>query len=250
MRAEMDLKELVAATRPPFRTASAYVTSTLRQAILDNVLESGRMLRQEELASSFNVSRMPIREALRVLEAEGLVEFEPHRGAVVATLAEEDIAAVYDIRCALETLALRQSIPNLGEEQIARSAELLRAMEAPQDVRRLITLHREFHLSLCAAAPRKICEVLATQHDAIDRYLRVELAAMHNQDESAAEHRQLLDLCRARDVEGAVTLLFAHVAEAGHELVAVLRKRREASQTRQKPVGAATAPQVSRTARR
>ena len=107
------LAKLIGAKQPRFRTATEYVESTLKEAILTGALPGGTPLRQEDLAAEFGLSRMPIREALRQLEAQALVDFYPHRGAVVTEISAAEGADNYAIRAALEPAALRLSAPQL-----------------------------------------------------------------------------------------------------------------------------------------
>ena len=123
------LSQLLEAAPPRYRTATEFVEATLREAILSGAIAPGTPLRQEELATTFKVSRMPIREALRQLEAQALVDFEPHRGAVVVQITLLDAMDNYAIRAALEPQALRLSIPHLTEEERA----LLRTFYASAD---------------------------------------------------------------------------------------------------------------------
>src|SRR5690625_3011319 len=94
------------------------VCSVLRKAILKGELKAGERLVQTELAEAIGVSRMPIREALRTLETEGLIVMEPHKGAIVRSISIEDIKEIYELRLALEPLALQKSVPNFSTQHI------------------------------------------------------------------------------------------------------------------------------------
>jgi DNA-binding GntR family transcriptional regulator len=203
------LQELVESAAPRFRTATEYVEATLRQAILSGAIAPGTPLRQEELAATFKVSRMPIREALRQLEAQALVDFEPHRGAVVVQITWLDAMDNYAIRAALEPQALRHSIPNLTEDDFVIAEEILAEIDQEQDPGRMGELNRRFHMTLYAQAglPRLIA--LTEQHLATaDRYLRFHLAAVGDMGQD--EHREMLAACRARDENGAIDALSRH----------------------------------------
>ena len=213
------------AMRPTYRTASEYVTEVLRGAIRDNVLPHGSPLRQEELAATLNVSRMPIREALRLLEAEGLVEFVPRKGAVVSTVSAEDMVAVFELRLAIEKLAMKHSVPHLTDEDIAEASRLLNEMAGCDDFKTWLGLHRNFHLTLCRHAHERILSLTTEQHSLIERYLLIERATMSNGQEDDAEHRQILAACSAKNVTLLMSLLDAHIGEAGRELAATLQQR-------------------------
>lgn len=218
------LLSVIAANGPRYRTATEYVEATLKKAILTGALAPGTPLRQEDLAETFKVSRMPIREALRQLEAQGLVDFEPHRGAVVVRITIEDALDNFAIRGALEAQALRFSMPNLGEEDFAIAEELIAEIDQETDPARMGELNRRFHMTLYSQAglPRLIA--LTGQHLAsADRYLRFNLAADGSMGQD--QHRALLAACRARDEARAVTVLAEHLDRARHALDALFRAR-------------------------
>jgi DNA-binding GntR family transcriptional regulator len=210
----------------PPRTATQYVLEALRDGIATRKLEEGQQLVQNDIAETLNVSRMPVREALRILEAEGWVEFSPRRGAVVASLSVNDVPQIFEIRFALEALALRKSVPAISSTILDRAASFLDDMDAESDIGRWVDLNRRFHLTLYAEAGARLLDLIESQYAAVDRYLRLELAEMHNADESQEEHRAILAACRAREVEEAVMLLEPHIYEAGIDLANALSKRR------------------------
>ncbi|PWC33691.1 GntR family transcriptional regulator [Azospirillum sp. TSO35-2] len=218
-----DLTTVIARNRPRFRTATEFVEAAMREAILGGVLPAGAPLRQEELAAAFGVSRMPVREALRQLEARALVEFHPHRGAVVAAISAADSADIGTIRTALEPTALRLSLPRLTPEDFALAAELLAEMDAEPDPGRMGELNRRFHMTLYARAGRPRLLALVEQHlAAADRYLRFQFVALGYQSRSQDEHYALLAACRAGDVEAACANVVDHVTLAGEQLTAFL----------------------------
>jgi DNA-binding GntR family transcriptional regulator len=222
------LKELIERARPRLRTATSFVSETLRTAILTGTLDDGAPLRQDELAATFGVSRMPIREALRQLEAEGLIDFQPHKGAVVAQLPIEEISEVYEMRLMAETFALRLSLPHLSVETLDRAAWLLDEIDGEEDVTRWGLLNRQFHATLLSGAPRKrLSALIDSLHNAVDRYLRFLLTNLDYEERSQEEHRAILAVCRTGDVERAVAALSEHLTGGGQAMVAFL-KRREA----------------------
>src|SRR5689334_15832455 len=129
----LDLAPIIGQSTPRFRTASSFVSDMLRTAILTGVLKDGEPLRQDELAAALGVSRMPVREALRRLEAEGFVDFQPHKGAVVAELSAEEAEEIYEIRLTLECRRLRESIPHLTDGALDGAAVILDEMDTEQD---------------------------------------------------------------------------------------------------------------------
>lgn len=220
------LADLLAATGPRYRTATEYVEATLRQAILTGALPPGSPLRQEELAATFKVSRMPIREALRQLEAQALVDFEPHKGAVVVEITPEDAADNYAIRSALEPAAFRHSLPNLAARDFDLAEDLIEEMDTETDESRLGELNRRFHMTLYARAGLPRLLALTAQHLAgADRYLLFHVAAFGRAHLRQDEHRALLDAARRREADEATAILETHLAEANAMLQEYLRER-------------------------
>ncbi len=208
------------------RTATQFVGDVLREAIATGGFSEGHQLLQNEIADALGVSRTPVRELLRLLEAEGWVEFSPHRGAVVATLSSDEVRQIFEIRFVLEALALKQSVPRLEDAAFDRGAALLDELDGETDIGRWVALNRRFHLSLYAAAGARLVSLIESQYDAVDRYLRLELVEMDNAGDSQVEHRAILSACRARDVARAVALSEPHIAGAGIDLAEALERRR------------------------
>ncbi|NUB27079.1 GntR family transcriptional regulator [Azospirillum brasilense] len=220
------LSRLVARARPRHRTTAEFVEATLREAILTGVIAPGTPLRQEELAETFGVSRMPVREALRQLEARALAEFHPHRGAVVAEISAADGADIGAIRMALEPMALRLSLPGLTAADLDQAEELIAEMDGEADPGRMGELNRRFHMTLYARAGRPRLLALTEQHLlAADRYLRFQFAALGYLPRSQDEHRALLAACRAGDAEEGCRLVTEHVGQAAEQLTAFLEGR-------------------------
>jgi DNA-binding GntR family transcriptional regulator len=209
--------------RPP--TVAEYVTDSLRQRIVDGTLGSGTELRQEEIAARLNVSRMPVREALRVLQSEGWVDMEPRRGAVVARFDATDIREAFALRAVVEVDALRRAFPTLEQDDFATAEALLDQLDEADDAVVYSRLHKAFHLALTAKAGRRYRTLISDLLDAADRYLRIELGGLSNHAESQAEHRAVLAAARRGDVEAAVFVLHPHIAEAGEELASLIEAK-------------------------
>lgn len=220
------LSVLIAEGRPEFRTATAFVEATLRRAILSGVLEGGTALRQDELAERFGVSRMPVRDALKLLEAQALVTVLPNRGAVVTELSAADAADIMGLRRLLEPAALALSIPHLTAADLARAAEAIADMDAETDPGRMGELNRRFHMSLYARAGRPRLLALIEAHFAeTDPVLRFHLAALGGAEMGQDSHRAILAAAARGEVEAACTLLSAHIGDAAVRLVAFLDER-------------------------
>jgi len=218
---------VVEASRPRFRTVVEFVEEALRQAILSGALAGGTPLRQEELATTFRTSRMPVREALRRLEAQALVDFYPHRGAVVAEISAAEAADNTAIRAALEPMALKLSAPRLTAGDLDAAEALCAAMDGGGDIAEVGALNRQFHMTLYARADRPRLLALTESHLAsADRFIRFHYAHHERQRRiSQDEHRAMVAACRAGDVTGACAVLTAHIEEAGARHLAFLETR-------------------------
>lgn len=208
------------------RTLSAAIAERLRQEILSGMHPSGAQLRQDALATAYEVSRIPVREALFQLEAEGLVRIVPHKGAVVTTLSLEEVNDVFDLRVLLEPRLFRTSIPALTKADFTRIDEIQMAFSAAiraRDTRQWGTLNAEFHLALYAGAnlPRTLATVTGLLQTS-DRYTRVQLSTPAAMKRAEREHAQLVVLCRKRDVDAACTLLVRHIESVRTDLVDLL----------------------------
>ncbi|SDG28076.1 GntR family transcriptional regulator [Thalassobaculum litoreum] len=213
-----DFAALVAGGGDRPRTASEFVQRALRTAILEGRIPPGTPLRQEALAAAFDVSRMPVREALRQLEAQALLEFTPHKGAVVAELSAQDQADTYLIRRALEPVALARSIPHLTRDDLDRAEDLIADMDRESDHGRLGELNRRFHLSLYAhAGSPKLLRLVERQLTEHDRYLRFHLAMMGRDRMSQDDHLAMVAAAAARDIEAATVVLQRHIDVAAED---------------------------------
>lgn len=229
----------------PRQTIASLALEALRTRILRGHYPDGEALRQDALAQQLGVSRIPIREALRQLEAEGLVTFIPHRGAVVASLSLEEIDEVFELRADVETGLLRRAIPRLRADDFERAAEILQQYERALrsgEVAVWGELNWKFHSTLYAPADRPVTLGLMQRlHDHADRYVRVQLAVTHWQSRAIREHRAIAAAARRRDLRKACSLLRQHILSAGASLVEFLREQREAGELRQLAASASKA---------
>jgi DNA-binding GntR family transcriptional regulator len=212
------------------QTVTTLAADRLREKILRGDYPEGVPLRQDALASELGVSRIPVREALRQLEVEGLVTFSPHVGAVVSTLSLGEIVELFDVRAVLEVDVLRRAIPRMTVADLERAAEILDAYELAfqaGDVGAWGVLNWRFHSTLLGAADRPLTmNLLQTLHNQSDRYTRLQLSLTHGESRANEEHRAILLAVRNGDVAGACTVLYDHVIGAGHALVDFLRDHR------------------------
>jgi DNA-binding GntR family transcriptional regulator len=179
------------------------VTERLRWLILTGHLPLGKHLQQGELAEQLGVSRVPLRAAFRTLEAERLIRFEPHKGAVITVLSRDDLIDIYDTRVLLECQAAKLAIPKLTPEALASMRETLDAMQNETNPRQRIELNRTFHHTLYEAAQRPhLLSLITMLRNQVEPYLQTynsrdpEVRAQVQE-----EHRQILVACEQGDIE-------------------------------------------------
>lgn len=192
-------------------TADA-VTQSLRAMILDGTLPVGVQLKQEALARRFGVSRIPVREALKRLEAEGLAAHTAHQGSVVASKSLQELLEILDIRAALETRALRLAMPRLRREDLARARKLIRSYDASERPGEWAELNLEFHLCLYRPCARpRLLAMIEDLVRGVDIHLRARQSHALGRKGPQAEHRAILAACAKKDGALAVELLEQHI---------------------------------------
>lgn len=201
--------------------ASARVAAYLRRAILRGELRPGDRIRQEDIAAKFGTSRLPVREALRILEAEGLTEHEPHKGARVPQLTQHEVAVIYRMRERLEPLALTESMPHLTPDHHARLDEMLSRIEDNDDVEKFLDLDREFHMltySGCTIEP--LNANVGRLWNSTQHYRRsyIALGGRNRMWVVNAEHRLILDALARHDELDAERFLTGHIRRTRIEL--------------------------------
>lgn len=201
-------------------TASEVILKHLRNAIVTGALDEGAPIRQDEVATLFKVSKIPVREALKQLEAEGFVTFQRNRGAVVASLTEPEIAEIFEVRAILESSAIRLSVPNMTEADIDAASGHCRAFDSETDVSRWADLNWAFHSSLYRAAERPyLLQMIRTVNDRVERYLRVQLTISGGHELAAREHGEILAACKDRNADRAAGLVYDHILGASRSLL-------------------------------
>lgn len=220
------------AARIPRQSLASAVADVLRERILRGEVKAGEQLRQHVIASELDVSRIPVREALRQLEAEGLVRIIHDHGAVVAALSGAEIIEMFEIRMVLESYLLRQAIPQLTDDDLDVAEEVLnsyeKALNQDSDVASWGELNWRFHATLYAGANRpKFLSIAQNIHHNADRYVRLHLLLVHDIMRAKQEHREILTLCRQRDVDAACRILEKHILTSGRQLADYLSQRRD-----------------------
>ncbi|WP_457107957.1 GntR family transcriptional regulator [Methylobacterium sp. P5_C11] len=209
------------------RTLAGSIGSEIRQRILDGRYPAGSQLRQDGLAAEFGASRIPVREALFQLEAEGLVRIHPHRGATVAPLSPADAAEALELRAVLEPRLLAMSAPLLTEADFRRADLLLDEYAAALSAgatARWGALNTDLHLLLYSRADRpRALGIVGALLAECDRYTRLQLSTDVAELERAdREHREIVRLCRNGHVSAACALLVDHVCHVADALMAFL----------------------------
>ncbi len=200
---------------------SARVASYLREAILGGRLRPGDRIRQEEVAERLGASRLPVREALRMLAAEGLTELEPHKGARVPRLTQHEVNVIYQMRERLEPLALAESLPRLDSSDHERLARLQQRIEGGDDLEKFLDLDRDFHLLTYRGCPvEPLNSAVARLWNSTQPYRRsyVTLGGADRMWLVHAEHRLILDAVVRRDATDGERYLQGHIRRTRIEL--------------------------------
>ncbi len=213
------------------RTVKEALVETLRDEIIRGDFVPGQYLRLEEIAARFDVSTMPVREALRDLEAEGLVTIFPHRGAIVTQLSADELQDIYDIRATLEEMATRLAVPLVTKATLTELTSLVEQIENHlSDVATLVKLNHQFHLTLYAASGRRhLCELNRILRYRTQHYLHVFIVEVElgHLPQTQGEHRAILEACKRGDAEQAAAIMHDHVAQVGRAMVEYVRQRDE-----------------------
>ena len=202
------------------------VLRLLRNAIVDGRLQPGVRLDQNEIAANLGVSRMPVREALKQLEVEGLVRVYPYRGVEVASLDFAAIEELFGIRIALERLAVGRAVSNLGSAHLSRMRKILTAMDdhvqIVEDDDPWMRLNHEFHSIVNEASgwPRLV-ENIEQFRGNVERYVRCYLT-LRGREKPQAEHWELLEACTMRQACVAQDIIERHLRNTAKALTEAL----------------------------
>jgi len=212
------------------QTLTTMTADAIRERILRGHYPEGQPLRQDAIGAELGVSRFPVREALRQLEVEGLVTFNPHRGAVVSTLSLKQIRELFELRADIEGDLILRAVPHMSAEDDARADEILDAYEVALHGGQVAVwgaLNWQFHSTLYAPADRGLTmSIVDKLHQHSDRYLRMQLALTHGENRARHEHRAIAAAVKRRDSAKAARLLRDHILGAGRALVSFLEKER------------------------
>jgi len=204
------------------------LAESLRERILNGEFKEGEALVQETIAAEYEVSRMPVREAIRQLEASGLVVTRMHKGAFVNSIPVDQISELFELRALLECEIFAHAIPRMNTSYIGEAKSVLSKLEDAyhrKDIKLWGKLNWEFHRSLYVPAERiQTLQIIQGINVQTDRYIRLQLFLTEALDEAEHDHKELLQLAIKGDVEGGVEKLREHIRTAGKNLLGVLKK--------------------------
>lgn len=207
-------------------SSSDVILDALRTAIIRGELPEGQTLRQDAIAKMFNVSRIPVREALKQLEASGLVTSVRYKGVVVSRISVAEIQEIFDFRATVEPKLIAHAVPRMSQHSLDHAQQLCEAFAEETDGVRWGDLNRQFHSSLYldAGLPYYFAAAEAA-NDRIERYIRAQLSLGHGRALAIAEHQQIIDACRAGEAERAADLTRKHIVKASESLTRIITER-------------------------
>lgn len=210
------MKDLRIGASLAFQTREEFVAHRLREAILLGQLKPGDKLDQNEIAELFGVSRSPVREALRTLAAEGLVDVIPHRGAAVAELSVDELEEIFLIRSTLEGMAARLAALSMNDGEIAELEMILQEIDRISDLDSWLELNRRFHHTLYEAAGRpRLFSLVENLRNTTAPYVRQFISSAEHIETAQASHRRILKACAAADGARAETETKRHMEAVG-----------------------------------
>lgn len=223
------------------------IASVLRDRVMLGTLRPGTPIRQDHVAAEFGASHVPVREAFRLLEAEGLLVAAPRKGVRVTALDPAAVVELTAMRAALETLALRHAAPKLTDSDYSEAERAIAVCARTRNIAVWEAANRKFHLALTAACgmPRLMSAIQELQR-AASRCLFTAWRDLDWQPRSDDDHTAILKLLKVGDVDAAVTMLAQHIMDAGNALERALAAEstpedgRSNQRDRKEPAGAKT----------
>lgn len=199
----------------------------LRERILAGVYVGGERVNPRKIAEELAISRMPVREALRQLDSEGLVTIRPNRGAIVTILTPAEVQELFEMRAVLEALAVRLALPNLTGESLDDLEHLRRRMDRARDERKLwLQRHREFHDFLCRQSGRpRLRSEIARMCAAVQPYLLMYISVHHFPEMEGYEHEAIIDALRSRNSSLVEICMRDHVMSAARGVIEFLESQ-------------------------
>jgi DNA-binding GntR family transcriptional regulator len=210
-------------------TIQQAVAEAVRTRIIAGRLSAGSRINQDALAAEFPISRMPVREALRQLGAEGFVTIVPHRGAIVTALSPDEVEEIYEIRAALEGVAAGHASQALTAGDLDALRTTLAGMQTEDQIDRWVALNAEFHNMINQASGRpRLLELIQRFREQSQPYIRLYVQRLHKSAQARNEHRAILDALAERDAERAEIAVRAHLMSTGRAVASYTRSAEEA----------------------
>lgn len=208
---------------------------SLQERILNGEFREGDALIQDAIAEEYDVSRMPVREALRQLEACGLIAMRTHKGAVVTSVPTEQIEELFELRALLECDLIVRAIKRMTDQDIAEARAILEQLETSfqdGDMASWGRLNWAFHRRLYLPADRvQTLAILQGVNLRVERYIRLHLLLTDGLESAQRDHREILRLCALREADRAAAFLKEHILSASRTLLVALRNHRAALET-------------------
>jgi DNA-binding GntR family transcriptional regulator len=208
------------------KTRQEAAVEALREAIVDGVYAPGQRLRQQELAKNYGCSVIPIREALHQLAAEGFVVLDPQRGARVTTFNGRMLEEIFEVRMALERIAVQRAAERMTPHAAERTRRVLERMERPGlSPAEWVHLDWEFHDNLCACADQEFLrKMISNLRRQMEPYLRLDFAKVGTIEFGRREHRRIFQACVRKDGEAAGRHLVTHLQRTVRGFVRYIRR--------------------------
>ncbi len=220
---EQGIEKLLPVKLDSYKPLREVVFDAVREAIIQGVLSPGERLMEFQLAEQLGVSRTPVREAIRKLELEGFVIMIPRKGAYVAGISLKDIADVFEVRAAMEALAMVLAAERITEEELEELERILVSKTEVielDEIEKFIELDKKFHDVLYRASRnQRLMQILINLQDEVHRFRSVSLASPGRMRAALDEHRQLVEALSERDLERAESLAWEHIENAENSLL-------------------------------
>jgi DNA-binding GntR family transcriptional regulator len=208
------------------RTLDGLVAEEVRDRIVSGALPVGTRIDQQALAEELGVSRMPVREALRHLAAEGFVVLVSHRGALVAQLSTSEIIELYEMRGVLQGLAARLAIPNYTEKDLKELQRLLELMEKTKDVRKWTKLNHDFHSRLEApSGAQHLISLIQRLTLQCEPYMQISVQYLHAEESAVEGHHAIFNAYEDRDADGVEQAVRSHLISWGKEIAGYIEQQ-------------------------
>jgi DNA-binding GntR family transcriptional regulator len=208
-------------------SAADVIFDALREAIVEGTLKDGDLLRQDQIATMFNVSRIPVREALARLEEQGLITNQRYKGAVVSSLSLDEISELFEFRALLEGEVIRQAVDQITDQTLEEAKTFAEEFARETDSSRWSALNRQFHYTLYKDCKRPYhLQIIANALDNVSRYLRAQLVLTSGIERARREHAGILNAAMNRDSAEAAARTRAHILGASRSLIEFLEVER------------------------